>query len=176
MTTSAFVLPYDHQTTGAIVDGVDAAKLWSTTPQGEKPPKVGTIRTFYNTPPSKLTTVSSLGDGFATKKVDEKRELIRKSVASAVKDLKELEGVKDVAIDASADPHAAGMLTSTSHRGYFAEFFANSCCSPFGLVHVYVEDFASFCIQSQSEGTHPCETLFHTTPGVGGVGQGCHLC
>lgn len=110
MSSSAFVLPYDHQTSGAVVDGVDAAKLWSTTPQGEKPPKAGTTRTFYNIPPSKLTTVSSLGGGFATKKAEEKRELVRKSVGSAVKDLKDLEGVKDVAIDASADPHAAGML------------------------------------------------------------------
>jgi len=110
MSSSAIILPYDHQTTGAVVDGVDAAKLWSTTPQGEKLPKVGTIRTFYNTPPSKLTTVSSLGDGFATKKAELKRELVRKSVGSAVKDLADLEGVKDVAIDASADPHAAGML------------------------------------------------------------------
>jgi cytosol aminopeptidase len=112
MSTSAFVLPYDHQTSGAVVDGVDAAKLWSTTPQGEKLPKAGTTRTFYNTSPSKLTTVSSLGDGFATKKAEEKRELVRKSVGRAVKDLKELEGVKDVAIDASVDPHAAGMLMS----------------------------------------------------------------
>jgi aminopeptidase len=110
MSSSAYVLPYDHQTTGAVIDGIDAAKLWSTTPQGEKPPKAGTIRTFYNTPAPKLTTVSSLGDGFATKKAEEKRELVRKSIGSAVKDLKDMEGVKDVAIDASLDPHAAGML------------------------------------------------------------------
>jgi aminopeptidase len=110
MSSSAYVLPYDHQTTGAVIDGIDAAKLWSTTPQGETPSKAGTIRTFYNTPAPKLTIVSSLGDGFATKKAEEKRELVRKSIGSAVKDLKNIEGVKDVAIEASLDPHAAGML------------------------------------------------------------------
>ncbi|KIM38237.1 hypothetical protein M413DRAFT_447983 [Hebeloma cylindrosporum] len=109
MSSSAFVLPYDHQTTGDVVEGIDAAKLWSTTPQGEKLPKAGTTRIFYNTPPSKLTTVSSLGDGFSSKTAEERRELVRKSVGGAVKELRDLEGVKDVAVDASVDPHAAAV-------------------------------------------------------------------
>ena len=111
MSNTAYVLPYDHQLSDqVVVDGVDASHLWSLTPQGEKLPKVGTTRIFYNTPPSKLTTVSSLGEGFASKKSQVKRELVRRSVGSAVKELKSYEGLKDVLIDASADPHAAGVF------------------------------------------------------------------
>jgi len=107
--SSAYIFPYDHQpTTSAAGLEVDPAQLWSLTPQGQKPPKVGTTRIFYNTPPSKITTVSSLGDAFASKNANQKRELVRKSVGSAVKDLKNHEGVEDVAVDASLDPHAAG--------------------------------------------------------------------
>lgn len=78
------------------------------TPSGDKNSPVGTTRTFYNTPTSKVTTLSSLGEDFGKKKGDAKRELLRKSVGSAVKELKNLEGVKDVTIDASVDPQAAG--------------------------------------------------------------------
>jgi len=111
MSNTAYIVPFDHQSSGQVADGVDASQLWSLTPQGEKPPKVGTTRIFYNTPPSKVTTVSSLGEGFASKKSEVKRELVRKSVGSAVKELKTYDGLKDVLIDASADPHAAGVLS-----------------------------------------------------------------
>ncbi|KAF8886432.1 leucine aminopeptidase [Gymnopilus junonius] len=84
-----------------LVESVDPAKLWAQTPQGEKPPKAGTTRTFYNTPASAVTTSAN-----------EKREIVRKAVGSAVKDLKAYEGLKDVAIDASADPHAADFTSS----------------------------------------------------------------
>ncbi|KAF8167170.1 leucine aminopeptidase [Crassisporium funariophilum] len=109
MSTSAYILPFDHTSSAKVAEGLDAAELWSLTPQGEKTPKAGTTRTFYNTPPSKVTTVSSLGDGFASKKSEVKREIVRKSVGSAVKVLKSYEGVKEVAVDASADPHAAAV-------------------------------------------------------------------
>ncbi|KAF9528163.1 cytosol aminopeptidase family, catalytic domain-containing protein [Crepidotus variabilis] len=109
MSASAYIFPYDHKTSGKVAEEVDPAQLWSTTPQGDKPPKVGTTRTFYNTPTSKVTTVSSLGDGFAFKSGDQRREIIRKAVGSAVRDLRNLEGLKTVAIDASADPHAAAV-------------------------------------------------------------------
>ena len=115
MSTSAYIIPYDHQSTSAVFPDVDPAQLWSLTPQGEKLPKAGTTRIFYNTPSSKLTTLSSLGDGFASKNVNQKRELVRKSVGGAVKDLKNLEGLKDVAIDASLDPHAAGEFRNDTH-------------------------------------------------------------
>lgn len=109
MSSSAYVFPFDHQTSSQVVEGVDPAKLWSFTPQGDKPPKAGTVRTFYNIPASAVTAVSSLGDKFASKSENAKREIVRKSVGSAVKELKALDGVKEVAIDASADPHAAGV-------------------------------------------------------------------
>jgi len=113
MSTNAYIVPYDHQSTGVITtDGLDAAKLWSLTPQGERPPKVGTTRTFYNTPSaSQVTTISSLGDGYASKNPNQKRELVRKSIGNAVKGLKSYEGIKDVAVDSSLDHHAAGERT-----------------------------------------------------------------
>ncbi|EDR01445.1 uncharacterized protein LACBIDRAFT_186220 [Laccaria bicolor S238N-H82] len=107
--SSAFIVPYDLKTPVQIAPGTDVAELWNSTPQGDKPSKVGTTRTFYNTPQGKVTTVSSLGSGFAEKSADAKRELVRKSVGNAVKALKELEGVKDVTVDESADPHAAAV-------------------------------------------------------------------
>lgn len=108
MSTTAYIVPYDHQSTGQSIAGIDAAQLWATTPQGDKPPKAGTTRVFYNTPVASVTSVVSLGDKFAAKKANDKRELVRKAVGSAVKELKGYDGVKEVTIDASADPHAAG--------------------------------------------------------------------
>ncbi|KAG6899632.1 hypothetical protein C0993_008491 [Termitomyces sp. T159_Od127] len=107
MSSSAILIPFDHQSTENV--GVKTSELWSLTPQGEKPPAVGTVRTFYNTPANKITAISSLGEKFASKATDAKRELLRKSVGSAVKQLKVLDGVKDVAVDASVDPHAAAV-------------------------------------------------------------------
>ncbi|KDR86030.1 hypothetical protein GALMADRAFT_132641 [Galerina marginata CBS 339.88] len=113
MTTKAYIVPYDHQTSTQVVDGVDAAKLWSLTPQGSKPPTTGSTRTFYNTPSSGVTVVSSLGAGFGSKSNNEKREIVRKSVGSAVGELKRHDGgLNDVAIDASADPHAAAVAAN----------------------------------------------------------------
>jgi hypothetical protein len=118
--SSAFIVPYDLKTSVQLAPGVDVAELWNSTPQGDKPPKVGTTRTFYNTPQAKVTTVSSLGSGFAEKSADVKRELVRKSVGSGVKVLKVLEGVKDVTVDESADPHASGQFTLHLHD-HFAD-------------------------------------------------------
>ncbi|RDB19531.1 Cytosol aminopeptidase [Hypsizygus marmoreus] len=109
MSSSAYVVPFDHESSGELVPGLDAAQLWAVTPQGEKAPLVGTTRTFYNTPASKVTTVSSLGEKFASKKGNARRELLRKAVGSAVKELKAIEGVKEVAVDASIDAHAAAV-------------------------------------------------------------------
>lgn len=107
MSSSAVIVPFDPQVSGRNVAGVDPAQLWSLTPTGEKAPKAGTTRTFFNTPESKTTTIASLGDGFANKPDNVKRELVRKAVGSAVKDLKAFEGIKEATIDASLDPHAA---------------------------------------------------------------------
>ena len=59
-----------------------------------------------------MTTLSSLGDGFVSKKSEVKQELVRNSVGSAVKELKAHEGLKQVLVDASADPHAAGVFSN----------------------------------------------------------------
>lgn len=109
MSSSALLLPFDPSGQPSIVSGVDAQNLWNGTPSGEKPPKVGTTRTFFNTPQGKTTTISSLGDKFAAKKGDERRELVRKAVGAGIKDLKTFDGLKEVSVDASTDPHAAGI-------------------------------------------------------------------
>lgn len=111
MASSAIIIPFDHQSTENV--GVKTSELWALTPQGESPPPVGTVRTFYNTPETKVTAISSLGEKYASKSTDAKRELLRKSVGNAVKQLKALDGLKDVAVDASLDPHAAGKLNHT---------------------------------------------------------------
>ena len=89
---------------------VDAAKLWHTTPAAKaaKPSKAGSTHLFFG---DDITALSSLGDKFAHKKGDERREVIRQTVGSAVKKVRDLgndvEGSK-VLVDASLDPHAAG--------------------------------------------------------------------
>lgn len=128
MSSAAIVIPYDQQNSGNPVAGVDPAQLWALTPSGEKAPKVGTTRIFYNTPESKTTTLSSLGDGYASKSQEVKRELLRKSVASAVKELKSFDGVKDVTIDASADPHAAAVA---AHLALYSFDLKTAKQSPF---------------------------------------------
>ncbi|KIK68763.1 hypothetical protein GYMLUDRAFT_215607 [Collybiopsis luxurians FD-317 M1] len=105
MSTSVFVVPIDPKT----VSDADIAKVWDTVPRAEKGPDVGTARIFYNTPPGKITAASTLGDNFSSKKGDARREAIRKSVGGAVKALKALDGLKEVNVDASADPHAAAV-------------------------------------------------------------------
>ncbi|KAL4268541.1 peptidase M17 family protein [Pleurotus pulmonarius] len=110
MSASAYAIPFDPQAVSSTgVPDVDAAKLWSTVPHGDKVPKVGTARVFYDTPATKVTALSSLGEGFSSKKGDERRELVRKSIGKAVKSIRELEGVKEVTVDASLDPHAAAV-------------------------------------------------------------------
>jgi len=121
--TSAYIVPFDHQSTGDVASGLNPAQLWALTPTGEKPPKVGTTRTFFNTPPTKVTTLSSLGDRFEKKNANEKRELLRKAVGGAVKDLKAMDGLKNVAIDASLDPQAAGMHTTPLENRKLLTFF-----------------------------------------------------
>jgi aminopeptidase len=108
--TSAYILPYDPKASAKSpeVAGVDAPTLWALTPGADKPPKVAATRTFFNTPAGKVTAVTSIGDAFASKKAEEKREIVRRSIATAVKDLKSFDGLGEVAIDASIDPHAAG--------------------------------------------------------------------
>ncbi|KAM6494184.1 leucine aminopeptidase [Amanita muscaria] len=110
--TTAYVVPYDSDPQATVqvnIPGVDVNALWSTTPSSDSAPKVGTTRIFYNTPSSKVTALSALGDKFSTKQGDAKRELIRKSVGNAVSDLKAIDGIKELVIEGSTDPHAAAV-------------------------------------------------------------------
>ncbi|KAI0770877.1 cytosol aminopeptidase family, catalytic domain-containing protein [Trametes elegans] len=110
--SSVYVLPIDPAAPAA-TSVVDAAKLWKTTPASAEPAKLGTTHLFYGTPKEgTIAALSSLGDKFPQKKGDERREAVRKAVASAVKKVRDLgEGVhgSTVQVDASADPHAAAV-------------------------------------------------------------------
>ena len=115
MTTSAYILLHQPGTTATAaptVSGVDQPKLLSKLPKTENPPKVGDVKTFYGTPEGKVTALVSLGDKFASKQSNERRELVRRAVGSAVKEIRNLDGVNRVEIDASTDPHAAGEYLS----------------------------------------------------------------
>lgn len=114
--SSFYVLPVDPSAPSAsAATGVDATKLWKSTPSAfeSKPASLGTTHLFYGAPKENtVTALASLGDKFAQKKGDARREAVRKAVASGVKKVRDLgEGVQGskVVVDASADPHAAGM-------------------------------------------------------------------
>ncbi|KAF5311260.1 hypothetical protein D9758_018499 [Tetrapyrgos nigripes] len=118
MSTIAFVAPHDPIKSSQAISGVDLVQIWaqavpSSTDESAKVPKVGTTRVFYNTPESKITAISSLGEGFEKKKGNERREMVRKSVGSAVKTLRGLDGLKEIHIDAEKDPHAAFFTLKT---------------------------------------------------------------
>jgi hypothetical protein len=178
MSHTAYIIPFDHQSSNTqITDGVDASKLWSLTPQSKDLPKVGTTRIFYNTPPSKVTSVSSLGEGYTSKKSQVKRELVRKSVGSAVKELKALDGLTEVLIDASADPHAAGVLLS--HSALYipkSTVFFFSCGRPSCFIHVYLENISAIPFRSQSDTSYPRKNFIGPSPRFQRMGQRRHLC
>ncbi|OSX68126.1 hypothetical protein POSPLADRAFT_1052257 [Postia placenta MAD-698-R-SB12] len=119
--SAVYVLPVDPRAPPRHTSvGVDAESLWSATPAAAapKPAEAGTTHIFYDTPSEKgarnVTALTSLGDKFAEKAEDERREVIRKAVGSAVKQVRALgEGIhgQTVFVDASADPHAAAVAT-----------------------------------------------------------------
>jgi cytosol aminopeptidase len=116
MSTKAYIVPIDPKalSSQSTVPNLDPAKLWSTVPVGKKIPKAGTTRLFYDVPSGKsnVTALVSLGDAYASQKGDQKREVVRKAVGSAVKDVKALvEDEIKVTVDASADPQAAGKFS-----------------------------------------------------------------
>ncbi|KAF9040239.1 leucine aminopeptidase [Hymenopellis radicata] len=100
MSTTARVVPHNL---------LSSSELWESAPSGEKPAKVGTTRIFYKTAPEELTALSSLGEGFENKSGNAKKELVRKAVGSAVKAVKDLDGVKAVKVDATHDAHASAV-------------------------------------------------------------------
>ncbi|KAJ7810545.1 leucine aminopeptidase [Mycena olivaceomarginata] len=98
MTTSASIHPFDPKSPTQTV-----GELWTPA----KEPKVGTTRVFFS---DKITALSSLGPDLAKKGVEAKRELVRKSVGSAVQEIKRVaDEVTEVVVDASIDPHAAAV-------------------------------------------------------------------
>jgi aminopeptidase len=105
----SLLLPFDPSAQPQHINGVSPQQLWKNTPSGDKAPKVGTTRAFFGVPTGYTTAISSLGDKFAEKKGDERRELIRKAVGAGIKSLKRFDGLAEVLVDASLDPHAAGM-------------------------------------------------------------------
>ncbi|CCM06358.1 uncharacterized protein FIBRA_08615 [Fibroporia radiculosa] len=114
--SAVYLLPLDPQApaaNGQALADVDTARLWSAAPRAEKPAKAGTTHLFYATPTAEdVTALASLGGCFASTAGDERRELVRKAVGSAVKQVSALgEGVhgQTVHVDASADPHAAAV-------------------------------------------------------------------
>ncbi|KAJ6606777.1 cytosol aminopeptidase family, catalytic domain-containing protein [Mycena sp. CBHHK59/15] len=108
MSTSAFIHPFDPKVPSQKLP-VSAGELWAASVA--TPPKVGTARVFYNIPlPSSVTALTSLGAGFESKSGPARRELVRKSVGSAVKEIRRVaDEVTEVVVDASADPHAAAV-------------------------------------------------------------------
>ncbi|KAJ6601093.1 leucine aminopeptidase [Mycena vulgaris] len=104
MTTSASIHPFDPKTPSQ-----SAGELWAAS--AVKAPKVGTTRVFFNTPSSdKITALSSLGPDLTKKNAAAKRELVRRSVGSAVKEITRVaEEVTEIVVNASADPHAAAV-------------------------------------------------------------------
>jgi hypothetical protein len=130
----AYVVPYHPKlTSAAAVDGIDVPSLWATSHPGPAPQaaspsasdasvgKVGTARVFYDTPKSSgdVTVISSLGSQFSPSgsnvesQEQRQREIVRSSVGSATKAIRQqLDFVEDVRVEASLDPHAAGMWFS----------------------------------------------------------------
>ncbi|EIW87422.1 leucine aminopeptidase [Coniophora puteana RWD-64-598 SS2] len=107
MSSKAYVLPVNPEAPTSSVADVDAGKLWAQIPL-KKTPKAGTTHTFY--PQAGVTSLVSLGEKFANKKGDDKREVVRRAVGGGVKDLKRLgNAVSEVVVDASEDPHAAAV-------------------------------------------------------------------
>ena len=152
---NVYVLPVDPKAPSApAAANVDAAALWRSTPAANrsKPPKAGTTRIFYDTPrgtdSKDVTALASLGDKWATKAGDERREVIRKVIGNAVKAVKALGEDVDgetVLVDASADPHAAGTSSALSFRNDFV-----NACAPIQPSHLI-----SLCTTLRSRQNRP---------------------
>ena len=158
MATSAYILPHQPGATATpapTVSGVDQLKLLSKLPKPEKTPKVGDTKVFFDTPEGKVTALVSLGDKFASKKLNEQRELVRRAVGSAVKQLRDLDGVNHAEIDASTDPHAAGeyshQITGTTQPDYAL----SSRWRASRQIQVHPQDLAPVEIRSKSQTADP---------------------
>ncbi|EPT02578.1 hypothetical protein FOMPIDRAFT_1059138 [Fomitopsis schrenkii] len=118
--SAIYVLPVDPKSPSTTAANVDATALWNLTlsAKSSKPVTIGTTRIFYDTPrgtdSKDVTALTNLGDKWATKTGDDRREVVRKAVGSAIKAVKALGDEVDgetVFVDASADPHAAAVAS-----------------------------------------------------------------
>jgi aminopeptidase len=136
MSTKAYIVPINPNapSSQSAVPNLDPAKLWSTVPVGKKTPQAGTTRLFYDQE-SNVTALVSLGDAYESQKGNQKREVVRKAIGSAVKDVKAL--VEDeiaVAVDASADPQAAGNFAhAISNYIHLFKFFIEAVAAHLAL-------------------------------------------
>jgi len=158
MATSAYILPHQPgatATTTTTVPGVDQLKLLSKLPKPEKTPKVGDTKVFYDTPEGKVTALVSLGDKFASKKLNERREFVRRAIGSAVKELRDLDGVNLAEIDASTDPHAAGECPRQIAGTIQPDYILSSRWRTSGQIQVHPQDIAPVQIRSKSRTADP---------------------
>ncbi|KAJ7608200.1 leucine aminopeptidase [Roridomyces roridus] len=100
--TTATIRPFDPK-----APTTSASQLWPASTA--KPPKVGTTRVFFEGAKGSVTALSSLGPDFARKTAASKREVVRRSVGSAVKEISRVDEVTELVVDASVNPHAAAV-------------------------------------------------------------------
>ena len=155
--SSIYVLPIDPSAPAATAAPVDATKLWTSTPAANapKPSKAGTTHLFYG---ENVTAVSSLGEKFGQKKGDERREVVRKTVGSAIKKVRELgeavEGSK-VVVDASADPHAAGQFFIHAESYARPNISRHSCRCPPRALPLHPQDEADLRLRPPPRSAPP---------------------
>jgi len=179
MATSAYILPHQPgatATTTPAVTGVDQLKLLSKLPKPEKAPKVGDTKVFYDTPEGKVTALVSLGDKFASKKLNERREFVRRAIGSAVKELRDLDGVNLAEIDASTDPHAAGKCPRQITSAIQPDKTLPSRWRASGQIQVHPQDLAPVQIQSKSRTVDPGSFDAGTPAILKGMGHRGQVC
>ena len=183
MSSKAYILPIDPSAPGSrsALPNIDPANLWATVPASAKTPKVGTTRLFYGVPSggSNVTALVSLGDAYEVQKGDGKRELVRKAVGNAVKDVKALGEGKTLAVsvDASADPHAAGKFAHSIYSEFTCTHpLGRSCRCSLGTLQIHVENRPSVGFQTRSQTVHSRTTQVRALDGLKGVGCWHHCC
>ncbi|KAJ7207566.1 leucine aminopeptidase [Mycena pura] len=111
MATSATIHLFDPKAPPQV-----ASAIWPAS--NAKPPKVGTTRVLFDGSTSgktALTAISSLGPDFSSKSGDARRELVRRAVGGAVREVTRVaDEVTEVVVDGSLDPHAAAVAAHLS--------------------------------------------------------------
>ena len=179
MATSAYILPHQPGATATAtptVPGIDQLKLLSKLPKPENPPKVGDTKVFYDTPEGKITALVSLGDKFASKKLNEQREFVRRAIGSAVKELRDLDGVNLAEIDASTDPHAAGKCPRQITGTVQPDYILSSRWRTSGQIQVHPQDLSPVKIRSKPRTTDPGSFGAGTLAILKGMGHRGQVC